>query len=347
MAGDESDHSVGEDQIEFDIPFAPRISPDVGRARRHLIDWTRAYGLLRSDRAMSHFLTWQPAELPARFYPNAVQDDLVLATDLFGWLMLFDDQFDSVIGHEPPAVARIVNELIEVFDSSGSGTGKSASPARRALEDLWSREQEGMSERWRRRTVRHWREYLQSYVHEAENRYNNYKLSILEYLALRDKTGIMYVLLDMAERVGHYEVHESLYQDAVFQKMHRLAVMVPSIVNDLLGLTKEETQHDPHNLVLVIRTQQSCTRQQAVEQAVGMVGEWTSQFVLAEARIPNVCDHLHLDYATRIPGYRLIDDMRACMRGSYDWCATSRRYSAESIAHLNPTGYLDDIITAS
>jgi hypothetical protein len=57
---------------------------------------------------------------------------------------------------------------------------------------------------------------------------------------------------------------------------------------------------------------------------------------VAEAAIPA---------ADRVAGYRLVSDMRAAMRASYDWCGAGNRYSADSITSLGPSGCLSDIIS--
>ncbi|MFE2598784.1 pentalenene synthase [Streptomyces sp. NPDC059396] len=337
-------------RIEFDIPFPPRMNPHLARANTHLISWLTDFDLLRSPEATEHFLSWRPAELPARWYPDAMADDLEFATDLLGWLMLLDDQFDGDVGHRPDAVTRILAPLTGVFDRRQGDCHApppgSSSAARNALADLWAREQTGMSTAWKERAARNWRDYLMSFVSEADNRRKGHVPDTAEYLALRNRTGIMYVLLDAAERTGRYEVPPPIYHSGPFQEMYGLTVLVAGIVNDLLGLEKEEARGDPHNLVLVLQHQWSCPRPQALARAVGMIREWTDRFLRLEARIPGVCDRLGIAPADRTDGYRLIADMRAAMRASYDWCAVSNRYSAESIALLSASGCLDDIVTA-
>ncbi|PWK77975.1 germacradienol/geosmin synthase/pentalenene synthase [Lentzea atacamensis] len=334
-------------RVEFDIPFAPQINQHLAQASSQLLSWITEFGLLRSCEAVDHFVSWRPAELPARWFPDASASDLQLGTDLLAWLMLLDDQFDGPLGRRPNQVMRVVAELIKVFDPRDVGRQASAPAAVQALEDLWAREQEGMTARWRARAARNWCEYLRSFVTEADNRRRDHIPDTAEYLELRDKTGIMYVLLDAAERVGRYEVPEPVYQSPAFQEMYRLTVLVASVVNDLLGLKKEETRGDPHNLVLVLQRQRTCSRTEALAETVAMVRGWTNRFLQLEALIPGVCDDLHIAITDRVAGYRLIGAMRAAMRASYDWCAISERYASESIAFLGTMGCLDDIVTTT
>jgi hypothetical protein len=200
-----------------------------------------------------------------------------------------------------------------------------------------------MSTTWRQRATHNWREYLTAHIHETNNRAHHCAITIDEYLRLRDKTGVMHVLIDSSERVGQYEVPHPLYTHPIFQTLHQATVRAGGLINDILGLRKEEIRKDPHNIVLVLQNQNGTTRQQALTDAISLVRVETDRFLTHEGRIPHICDQLGLTPTQRTPGYQLISDMRAAIRACYDWCIDSNRYSSQSIAHIGKAGIIDPI----
>jgi hypothetical protein len=332
-------------QTILDVPFPPRVNANLSFAERHLPEWLTRFDLLPGTSARAHFASWRPVELPGRWYPDAGREGLALGTDLFGWLMLLDDQFDGPIGRRPEEVASVVDQLVLVIREPDSVPVESMFPAQAALRDIWIREREGMSATWRERAARNWTDYLRSYVTEAENRSEGLLLSLPDYLVLRDTTGIMPVLLDSAERAGRYEVPPPLYQSAELGEMYLLTVRVAGALNDLLGLRKEEKLGDPHNIVPVLQREENLSRQQALDTASAMVRNWIDRFVELERVIPAVNDRLGLAAGERTAGYLFIGDMRSAMRACYDWCAVSDRYSPESIVRLGENNCLHDILT--
>ncbi|MET9479399.1 hypothetical protein [Streptomyces sp. NPDC006638] len=319
-------------RIAFDVPFPSRISPDLDDAVRHTYAWVRGTRLITTDASMAVFASWRPVELPARWYPESRGADLHLASDLLAWLMLFDDVFDGPPGKDVAHAQEVVRPLLAVLD----GTREPASATAVAFDDLWRREREGMPHSWCRRADHNWREYLDSVIAEASNRQTRATLTVDRYLALRDRTGIMHVLLDAAERVGHYQVPPVVRASPELRSMYDSTVLVASVINDLVGLNKEETLGDPHNLVLVLEHSLGVSRHEAIGRTKTMLADWTHTYQRNEALIPATLDRLQVSTEEREATNQFIRDMRAAMKGAADWCQISERYSTHALAVSDP-----------
>ena len=328
--------------VEFDIPFPPRINAHSEAAGERHLDWACRFGLVRSASAIARHRAWRAADVASMWYLHATGGELDLGADIFGWFLVFDDQFDGPRGERPEAAAAVIEEVISTMGPDAGGHRR-LSPAAAAFADIWSREKEGMSPAWQERAARNWREYLSTYVTEAVNRSRRTDLSVREYMELRDKSGVMYVLLDTLERIGRFEVPPAIYRSPQLQVMYDMTVQVINIVNDVLSLAKEESRGDPHNLVLVLEREKRCSRATAIKEIQSMVRSWTDRFLEHEAQIPHVCDSLGIRVEERIPVYQFIEGMRAAIRGTYDWCARTVRYSRADIRPPDEPAYLEDI----
>ncbi len=331
--------------VTFDIPFPSRINAEAEAAGSRHLEWARRFGLVRSAAALERLRSWRPADIAAMWYLHATGANLDLGVDVFGWFLLFDDQFDGPLGEDPDAAARVVAEVVSTL--APDAAPRSLSPAAEAFADIWSREKEGMSAAWRERAARNWREYLETYVAEARNRSRRAHLSVSEYMALRDKSGVMYVLLDTIERIGHFEVPAPVYASPEMRILYDMTVQTINIVNDVLSLDKEESRGDPHNLVPILERERGCSRAAALDEILAMVRAWTDRFLEHEARIPLACDRLGIGVEDRAAVYQFIEGMRAAIRGTYDWCARTVRYSRADIRPANLPAYLEDLTQVS
>jgi hypothetical protein len=332
-------------EVKFDIPFPPRINAEAEAAGSRHLEWARRLGLVRSAEAFERLRSWRPADVAGMWYLHASGGDLALGADIFGWFLLFDDQFDGPLGEHPDMAAPVIAEVVSALDP-GAGPRR-LSPVAAAFADIWSREKEGMSLSWQGRAARNWREYLETYVAEAQNRSRRANLSVSEYMALRDKSGVMYVLLDTVERIGRFEVPAAVYSCPEMRVLYDMTVQIINIINDVLSLDKEEARGDPHNLVPVLERERGCNRQQAIEEIQAMVRSWTDQFLQYEARIPLACDRLGVGVEDRVAVYQFIEGMRAAIRGNYDWCARTVRYSRADIRPSDRPAYLEDLTKPS
>ncbi|GHE15898.1 terpene synthase family protein [Streptomyces alanosinicus] len=92
--------------IEFGLPFAPRISPDLDGARRRDLDWVRKMRLVVGRQGLDWYRSWDMARLAAYGFPYARGPELDLCTNAMAFSFIFDDQFDGPLDLVPHDVAR-------------------------------------------------------------------------------------------------------------------------------------------------------------------------------------------------------------------------------------------------
>lgn len=220
--------------VMLHIPFPSRISPDVEVVRPGQLSWPRSFDLLATPDEEAHHLRGGYAELAARFHPTAIGADLTLAVDQLTWYFLFDDSFDGPLGEVPEDVRRRTDEVSSVLDAP-SGRRTRTEPIVIAFADLWARSSDGMSASWCARAARNWRSYLCGYVAEAVNRAQRAAPSFTDLLALRSETIGVQGVLDLAERVGHFELPEPVYHSSLLTSMRRITAEV--VVLDAMTTT--------------------------------------------------------------------------------------------------------------
>jgi pentalenene synthase len=323
--------------IDLHYPFPSRISPDYERARSVHLRWPRRFGLLEGTAETERHARADYAGLAARFYPTAVGADLDLGVDLMSWYFLFDDRFDGPLGEDLNEVRRLTEAIVHVLEHDPK---PSAEPIVKAFADIWQRSCTCMSDPWRDRAAHHWRAYLSGHVTEAENRIHAVRLSADEHLRLRRDTIGVQPTIDLAERLGHYEVPARLFYSAQLTALREIAAEVDTLHNDICSVEKEEAVGDLNNMVLIVERLLGCDRAKAVVVVGQMLKDRTERFVITESAIPALCTTLYLSTMQRHAVERyLADALRTVMRGDIDWAEGSSRYDTESSetgAHPTP-----------
>lgn len=316
--------------IDLHYPFPSRISPDYERACSAHLTWPRRFGMLATVGEAERHARADYAGLAACFYPTAVGAELDLGVDLMSWYFLFDDPFDGPLGRDLHMVRYLTGQLVGILEHR---PGASLEPVVRAFADVWERSCDGMSATWRVRAAQNWRAYFSGYVAEALNRTNNVLLSSNEHLRLRRDTIGVQPTVDLAERLGRYEVPAHAYFDPHLTAMRQIAAEVDTLHNDICSVEKEEAIGDLNNMVLIVEREQHCERAKAVTIVSQMLRDRTNRFVSMEAEIPDLCARQQLSPIQRHAVARYVSDaLRTVMRGDYDWAECSGRYDAELLA---------------
>lgn len=315
--------------VETHIPFPDRVSPDVARAEAVHLDWPRSFGLLPTERSARRHVQGRFPELAGRFNPRAVGPELDLSTDQMSWFFLFDDLFDGDAGSSVEKARALVEAVEAVLREEGPGPDL-ANPVVAAFADLWRRSREGMSPAWRTRAVTSWRTYLAGHVTEAANRRAVSDPTREEQIALRAETGGVRPILDLAERLGGFEVPDDVWHSPELTEMRRLAAEVVILDNDIVSVEKEERIGD-HNLVLhVERRAPGTSRARAVEEVGELLRTRTDRFLdLAATFTDPAFDPGRGDAGTAVRHRYVQDALMSVMRGAHDWQQHSERYRPE------------------
>jgi pentalenene synthase len=328
--------------VDFYMPFPSRRSPDYERATSDHLTWPRSLGLINTEAAAQRHRQGGYADLAARFYPSATGADLDLGVDLMSWFFLFDDLFDGPRGEDPREAKTLVDAVAAALDGP---LPDRAPPIAHGFADFWRRTRQGMSPGWCLRTARHWRGYLFGYVDEAASRHRDTPYdSAGQYLALRRQTIGVLPTVDLAERTGHYEVPQRVFDSAIMSAMLQIAIDINVIFNDLASLEKEVARLEQNNMVLILMREHGWTQSRSIAHMQDEVRTRLQQLLLLEACLPKVYDTFALNPKERdiVEMYR-IDGVRAVIRGSYDWHRNSGRYAADYAIAASGRGYLEEL----
>ena len=313
--------------MELVIPFPARISPDLDRAKDRHVSWLRSFGLIGADAPVSRYLSWQLAELAAMAYPEAVGADLDLAVDIMGWYFLFDDEFDGALGRRPDRAAALVQQIVDIAWEPEKHDSDTGVPLVDSWVDLCLRRTEGMSPVWRRRAAANWDQYLTAYVDEAINRTRRAELDVHTALILRRRSIGVLPAVDLAERLGRYEVPPAAYASALVRDLLECTMDAVILVNEVCSLEKEEASGDIHNLVQIVQRSNRCSRGDAIDVIIGMAARRVHRFVRRQDELRELCAALALPPGSAALLDRYADGMRSWMRGNYDWERQSGRYA--------------------
>lgn len=328
--------------VDFHMPLPSRRSPDHARAAADQLNWLRSQGLINTEAAAERQLRGAYADLAARFYPHATGTDLDLGVDLMSWFFLFDDLFDGPRGENPEEANKLTDAVAAALDGP---LPDSAPIIAHGFADIWRRSREGMSPSWCARSARHWRSYFAGNVDEATSRFWNTPYdSAAQYLTVRRQTIGVQPTVDMAERSGHFEVPQRVFDSAVLSAMLQIAIDTNLIFNDIASLEKEEARGEQNNMVVILQREHGWSRSRSIAHLQDEVRARLSQFLLLESCLPKVCDIYGLDAAEReaVERYRT-DAVRPVIRGSYDWHHSSGRYDAKYAVAASVQGYLEEL----
>ncbi|MFD5554646.1 hypothetical protein ACFWIA_12505 [Streptomyces sp. NPDC127068] len=308
-----------ETPTRITTPFPARVSPDRDAARQRNLSWARRHGLVDDAADETRYVSWDIADLMARWLPAATGPDLDLGVDALSFAAVLDDQFDGPLHDRPPAARAARDELAGILDTPELNTA--TSPLGQAFRDLWQRQANGRSPAWQRRAATHWRWFFEAFEQESVNRRCHTTPSLSDYLILRRRSGLVYGMLDLVEAAYGFETTPEDRRAPAVRRLLTLCADVIDTVNDIHSLAKEESRGDVHNVILIIQHESGLTRQEAIDRARIMVKLWCRRFIRIESQITN------LPLASYSARLRLIAAMRDAMGGFPHWSASSARYT--------------------
>lgn len=335
---------------EFVIPFPRRISTDLANPRtaalaheRHLA-WAKGHGLLASEEAERRYVRSGVADCLGHLLPNAVGDDLALLMDHAAWFFPYDDQWDVPADQNPDHVATTTETLIALLGHSFDEWPTMDTPPRLvgAFADLWQRSATGMSARWRQGLARDWIDYLTGCLTEATDRQARTELDSHSLLLRRRSTVAVRIILDLAERTGHFEVPPPVCYSTHLATMRLTTIDHVILVNEVCSLELEAAHGDP-NLVLCLAREQGCGQQDAIAHIQARANTLAHHLQQLTAQLPHLCDRLELPEADRHATLQYAHAMGTIIRGNYDWSRDNGRYSTDLARTITPdtAGYLN------
>ncbi|MDH6579729.1 terpene cyclase [Kitasatospora sp. MAP5-34] len=313
------------DDTSLELPFPYRRNPHQAQAATHHQEWLQRHRELAAGTGEFTYAHWEVAELAALSYPDSSPTDLGLATDLLGFYFLFDDQFDGPLGRRPEQVARICERLGAIIHGARTDGN---SPVERAFADLWRRSVQGMSARWRARAAYDWEWYFASHPSEAAGRNSGQLPDRQSYLMLRRGTAAMETIFDMIERLGRFEVPQTVLHHPLLRQLRQLAADIPSLSNDVRSYPLEAPRGDVCNLVLIVQQERACSAEEACSVVIAEAQLMVDRFADLTAELPDVYRWLELDEPQRQAAQRYADGLARWLAGYLYWERRTGRYRA-------------------
>lgn len=313
--------------LVMNIPFPTRISPEVERVTACHLSWPRAFGLLSSEREEQRHVRSQYADLAARCFPFAQGADLDLGVDQMSWFFVFDDQFDGAYGKDEKRATRLTDPLLRMLEAAPDRLAGGGSPIFASFADMWARSNEGMSSAWRNRAAESWRVYIAGHITEARHRKNNKHPSFAAHFAVRKVTSGVYPIIDLAERLGHFEIPERAYRSELITLMRTIATEVVVLENEIFSVEKEEKAGD-QNMLLGLEEEIGCSREAAIDLFYSMIRQRMQRCIAMARELDDLGDTLRLNEEEREAVRRYYTDaVQTVLRGTHDWQKLSGRYS--------------------
>ncbi|KUL25359.1 terpene synthase family protein [Streptomyces regalis] len=296
-------------------------------------------GLVNGPGALEAFLrTVDHIGLAALTYPYAAGRSLDLAADTLGLAFVMDDQLSGPGERAPGLVARIIEDVTAVTTPVQGTTSAPAAPVRsrllrrptpfvRVWLRLWRELCEGMSPDWQARSARNWTDFFATFPVEDHNHRNGIYLDIDRYRALRRISVGVEPLIDVAERVGGFEVPARVQDSAWMRRLRSTASDVIAVVNDVHGVEREESHRDAHNLVLLLEHHGRLRRDEAIDEAVRMFDRQLAEFISLYEQVPRLCAPLDLTGRERDAVERFTEALCLWISGSYTWSVGTNRYA--------------------
>jgi hypothetical protein len=343
---DRNEETARSQDFWRDVPSARQVSPDAATATVHNLEFLRRHGLLPDDAAREWQLTQGAGEVIGRAFPHARGGDLDLATDAFIWTALFDDLFGTPIRRPAEHVAMLRAQLQAVTAAPTVDTSGVRQPLATALADIWSRSTVGMSAAWIDRAARHWQEFIEISVVEAEDRRHGVLADLADYTKRRRVSVATYIFADLIERVGHFEVPARALDDrrvwAVAERCSDLCVLL----NDLGSLTKEEADGDSHNIIPVLQRTQAISRDTAVAAVQQMFREQYADFRLRRDQLPALPTELKLSPDQSAAVVRWATRLEHLVSANHYLLRQTRRYTLAGNDSASMHSYVEGIMSA-
>lgn len=337
--------------VRFDLPFNTPVSPHLACARERHLRWVRDRGLVRSQAGFEEYRSWDLAQAAARTYPHASAADLSTLMNWFSLAFLFDDQFDVVRPDRMDRIAEVARELI-VTPLRPAGTApRVVCPITVAWAEVWEDLSQGMSLTWQTRFAASWGRFLVAHCEEVDlaGQGRAGTLGLEAYTALRRRTVGIHHSIDAGERSRAFEVPPAAMAHPLMERMRDLAADTIGFMNDVHSFERERRRGDGHNLIAVLQRERNCSWQEAIDEAHRMTTRCLEEYLVLEARIPQMCDELGLDAGERARVEMGVEAIQHWINGNYEWALTSGRYAdkegAVATAELAGRGSVDDLLT--
>ncbi|MFK0154347.1 terpene synthase family protein [Streptomyces sp. NPDC090493] len=222
----------------FPGPFP--VSPHADDIEEHTRAWLQEFPL-PAEADTLRVLCNIAGQGVARTMPTADLDSLVLCTELFVWLTLFDDVHGEVAAmRDPGQLDERVEELGHVLnDPAGPAPG---SPFAAALQDLLGRLHDRATPSQYERLTDHLLRNLVAIAQEAWQSITPEGLTVAGYCAMRPDTVFVRTLIITVEILLGYQLTAKLRTSRSVRALEKAVGNLAGWINDLASYEREAAQ---------------------------------------------------------------------------------------------------------
>ncbi len=270
---------------EIYCPFPDEINPHAEEVRAQSQEWAQELGMI--DEPSQRIDT--VSLLGCQLHPQASLESMQLCSDWYSWVFAHDDDLDPTeLGTNPEAVESFHEPLLAglIEDSCGSHP----EPRVKGFIDIFQRASNQMPEELYTRFVEHHRDYFDGLRGEAHNRATNHIPDYHVFLPNRRRAAGVYPLLDLGELSSNICVPEDAYHSEMVIALCISGGNAIALTNDVYSLHKELADGEVNNLAVVIRNEQGCSLQEAVNEACQLVGTEIRRFETLSQHITGASD---------------------------------------------------------
>lgn len=254
----------------FYVPLEPRVHPELNAITTAVVDWLRGSGLAEASAGERFERVTRTAELTAWCFPTGRFPDLIWDTVAMAWTFGVEEQFDRTDALSRAEAQQLVGEIDDIL----TGNGDPRSVWGRAFAELWSHLCAGMSPQWVHRVAGHYRDLMNGYLVETDDRELGTPAPFDKVFQARTKSLGGYVALGSIER-SHGEVPAAPRDLPALATFEGAVVRACVLVNDILSCAREARLEGQHNTVLSWAADNSCSIDQAEKVIRGMCDKQT------------------------------------------------------------------------
>ncbi|KAI9698650.1 MAG: hypothetical protein M1836_003760 [Candelina mexicana] len=282
------------------------------------------------------------------FAPDAGPDELRTLCDWFQFVFDFDDQFDNgPMKNDPDKALKEIKSIIATMDSTGpKGASPQGSPLVEVFRSIWHRIATGTSTETQRRHREAMTEYCHGLIQQVSISSSREIPDLEEYLELRRRTSGVPPLFSLIDQ--HLNLPNAIFANASICTLQnlarelillsasssppaRLVSLTSTSQNDLLSYSKEETQGESHNLVIIYRLS-GVPPQLAFEQIDKRLKACHRNWSQAEADLPHWGDAIDEQVTKYVAG------LQHLVQANLNWSFRTERYFGKRHDDVRKTG---------
>lgn len=302
----------------------------------------RKFELLVSKKVLATLSDANPALLAAMWWPMASSHSYRVMTDLIIWFGQWDDAIeklgDNLVAAEDLRVSTKNFISIALGLAEDNEAGLTTNPLIGGFQPIAAEARAFYNEDQRIILFGHFEQYIDATRLEAEAEQSTEIPSLQKYWEVRILTSGMGTLLGLSEYALQVQLPSDFVQSKAYSTLWVTAVVINSIVNDLLSLKKEMKAQSVLNSVAILFDQYGSLDVAVkmsldhIKQLVDLFDRTADDVLSSDTFAPNELDAIA----------RVIDSMRTVNTGNLEWSLYAKRYGVAQ--HMKENGTIELVL---